>query len=213
MEEIIKKVAKECGLTKNDYYLHQQSKKWIMKKEAIEKISDKKGIVLEAVQVLNSERDFVRFLITMSMGELRTSSVGEADSVNCKGNKYFGCMAEKRGIGRVVLRLIGLSQHGILTEDDFSNQVDKSFNEPKNSSLHTKPSESKSEESVESPPTSSLAWRKTVFTPCDVPIKDLSREDCFYWFKNIGKIYGEDDKTLITNEYSYRVRMAKRKSK
>ena len=66
---------------------------------------------------------------------------------------------------------------------------------------------------MESPPTSSLAWRKTIFKPCDVPVKDLSREDCFYWFKNIDKIYGDKDKTLITDEYNHRVAMAKNGSK
>ena len=76
--------------------------------------------------MLNSERDWVRLLVTMVMGEVRMSSIGEADGKStCLGNRYYGCMAEKRGIGRVVLRLIGASKNGIMAEDDFSNQVDK----------------------------------------------------------------------------------------
>jgi len=206
MSDIMKQIAKDFSLTKNDYYKHTQSGKWILKKEAIEKIADEKGILLESVQILNSERDFVRFLITMSMGDLRMSSIGEADSVNCRGNKYFGCMAEKRGIGRVVLRLIGASKHGIMSEDDFSNQVDKSFEEP----THSKPSKSNGEVSEDSPPSASPAWREKKFSPLDVKIKNVSRDDVIYWFKNSKLIKDEEALKLIEKEFEYRSEQAKK---
>ncbi len=49
------------------------------------------------------------------------SSIGEADKSNCT-SKYYGCMAEKRGIDRCVLKLIDAYEYGISSEveaDDF----------------------------------------------------------------------------------------------
>ena len=210
MSDVMQEIAKEFSLTKDDYYHHKQSNKWIMKKEAIEKISDQKGIVLEAVQVLNSERDWVRLLVTMVMGEVRMSSIGEADGKStCLGNRYYGCMAEKRGIGRVVLRLIGASKNGIMAEDDFSNQVDKSFDDIK-TSTHSASSK-KGEVSEDSPPSASPAWRDEIFKPLDVKIKNVSRDDCIHWFKNTGLILDAKSIKLIKQEYEYRTEQAKRK--
>ena len=53
------------------------------------------------------------------------TSIGEADKSNCKAN-YLGCMAEKRGIDRCVLKLINAYEYGIKSEeeaDDFKQQA------------------------------------------------------------------------------------------
>ena len=214
MSEEIKKIAKEFELTKDDFYKHQQSGKWILLYPAIEKIASKKGILLESIQVLNSEQSFCRLLVTMTMGDLRVTSIGEADSVNCKGNKYFGCMAEKRGIGRVVLKIINASQYGIASEEDFSNQIDKSFDEPKPSlPTHSKkPSNSKGEESVKSPLTSSPAWREgddesfrnEEFSELKIKIKNISRDDLIKYFKKPEQLILDTDKELVAKEVAYR---------
>ena len=140
------------------------------------------------------------------------SSVGEADGkFNCLGNKYYGCMAEKRGIGRVVLRLIGASHYGISSEDDFSNQVDMSFDNAKVSSSQSKPSV-KGGVSEESPPSTSPAWRdgdpvkfrEEEFSELKVKIKDICRDDLAKYYKNPEQLILDTDKELIAKEIAYR---------
>ena len=88
------------------------------------------------IETLNSEKDLVRFLITMAKGGDTITSVGEADDKNCFSG-YKGCMAEKRGVDRCVLKLINAYEYGISSEveaDDFKkpayhqktdNQIEK----------------------------------------------------------------------------------------
>ena len=59
--------------------------------------------------------DFARFLITMQKGDKTIVSVGEASTKNCTSN-YYGCMAEKRGIDRCVLKLINAYEYGIYSD-------------------------------------------------------------------------------------------------
>ena len=77
------------------------------------------------IKVMNSEPEFVRLLITMSKGDVVMKSIGEADNKNCR-NLYMGCMAEKRGIDRCVLKHINAYQYGVYSEvesDDFAKPV------------------------------------------------------------------------------------------
>ena len=72
----------------------------------------------------------------MAKGDVTITSVGEADDKNCFSG-YKGCMAEKRGVDRCVLKLINAYEYGISSEveaEDFKkpeyyqktdNQVDK----------------------------------------------------------------------------------------
>tara|TARA_R100001163_G_C5064428_1_gene202038 strand:- start:639 stop:1247 length:609 start_codon:yes stop_codon:yes gene_type:complete len=120
----IKELAEKYGLSKDDFWQHKQSGNWIVKHDTTERIAVVEGIRLVDMQVLNSEKDFVRFLVTMETDDRRISSVGEADSRNCT-SKYYGCMAEKRGIDRCVLKLIEAYQYGVYSEvesDDFSKE-------------------------------------------------------------------------------------------
>ena len=113
-----------------DCWLHKQSGKYILTHDAVEKIATIEEIEIDNIKVLNSEKDFVRFLVTMSIynketGESRSvSTIGEADKSNCMSN-YYGSMAEKRGIDRCVLKLINAYEWGISSEveaDDFKKQ-------------------------------------------------------------------------------------------
>ena len=121
----IKTIADAYDLSQDDFWKHPQSGKWIIKHDAVEKIANKEGIKLVNIETLNSETDLVRFIITMGMpngGQIK--SVGEADKSNCF-SQYLGCMAEKRGIDRCVLKLINAYEYGIYSEveaEDFKKE-------------------------------------------------------------------------------------------
>ena len=117
----IKELSKKYNLTKEDYWQESRSKKWIISHDACEKIADMEGIIFGPPQILNSEQNFVRMVISGKKGEVLMWSIGEADNKNCK-NLYFGAMAEKRGKDRVILKLINAYEYGIYSDveaDDF----------------------------------------------------------------------------------------------
>ena len=61
----------------------------------------------------------------MKMGDRVVTSVGEADTKNCRMG-YLGCMAEKRGIDRCILKLINAYEYGIYSDveaDSFKKGV------------------------------------------------------------------------------------------
>ena len=137
-EQLIKKYKLEDGIHK-DYYKHFQSKKTVLTHRACEKIGNIEGIKMKSIQVLNSELAFARFLVTMikliSKGvneegneefiETSISSIGEADKSNCK-NVYYGCMAEKRGVDRCILKLIDAHDFAF-SEVDFADPNEQAF--------------------------------------------------------------------------------------
>lgn len=113
----IKELAKKYNLGKNDFWELKRGQKsmWIITHDAIEKIAIIENIQLTNFEVLNTEVDFARFLITMQKGDKSIVSVGEASTKNCTSN-YYGCMAEKRGIDRCVLKLINAYEYGIYSD-------------------------------------------------------------------------------------------------
>jgi len=113
----IKELAKKYNLGKNDFWELKRGSKsmWIITHDAIEKIAIIENIELTNFEVLNTEVDFARFLITMQKGDKSIVSVGEASTKNCTSN-YYGCMAEKRGIDRCVLKLINAYEYGIYSD-------------------------------------------------------------------------------------------------
>ena len=120
----IKSIAKKYELSKDDFWLHKQSGNWIITHNAVEKIQYMEGIEMVEFKVLNSERDFARFLITMKMGDKKVTTIGEADKSNTV-SKYYGMMCEKRGIDRAVLKLINAYEYGIYSDveaDDFKKK-------------------------------------------------------------------------------------------
>ena len=127
----IKELSKKYNLTKNDYWQESRSKKWIISHDACEKIADMEGIIFGPPQILNSEQNFVRMVISAKKGEVLMWSIGEADNKNCK-NLYFGAMAEKRGKDRVILKLINAYEYGIYSDveaDNFQKPAEEFYTE------------------------------------------------------------------------------------
>ena len=127
----IKELSKKYNLTKNDYWQESRSKKWIISHDACEKIADMEGIIFGPPQILNSEQNFVRMVISGKKGEVLMWSIGEADNKNYK-NLYFGAMAEKRGKDRVILKLINAYEYGIYSDveaDNFQKPVEEFYTE------------------------------------------------------------------------------------
>ena len=111
----IKEIASKYDLNKDDFWKHAQSGKWIISHDAVEKIASIEDIQIAPPQVLNSERDFVRLVISAKKGDAVIWTIGEADSKNCM-NKFFGAMAEKRGKDRAILKLINAYEYGIYSD-------------------------------------------------------------------------------------------------
>jgi hypothetical protein len=122
----IKELAKKYNLGKDDFWQQKQSRNWILTHDAIEKIATIENIELINFEILNTEVDFARFLITMKKEDKSIISIGEASTKNCK-NTYYGAMAEKRGIDRCVLKLIKAYEYGIYSEVEADD-----FKQPKN---------------------------------------------------------------------------------
>ena len=120
----IKELAEKYELTNDDFWKHKQSGKWILTHDACTIISHKEEIKLESFDSLYQSDNECRFLIGMSKDGRIVKSVGEAGKSNCT-SKYLGCMAEKRGRDRCVLKLINAYEYGIYSEeesDDFKSQ-------------------------------------------------------------------------------------------
>ena len=144
----IKDLAEKYELSKEpdvDFWKHQQSGQWILTHNAVEKIAIMEKIEISDIKILNSEEDLVRMLITMRIPfEIidsetdkiiivykEVTSIGEADRKNCR-SQYLGCMAEKRGIDRCVLKLISAYQYGIFSDveaDDFKKPAEEYYTE------------------------------------------------------------------------------------
>ena len=117
----MKDLAKKYNLTKDDYWKESRSGKHIITHDACEKIADKEGISFGPPQILNSERDFCRMVVTAKKGDVVIWTIGEADTKNCK-NLYIASMSEKRGKDRAILKLINAYEYGIYSDveaDDF----------------------------------------------------------------------------------------------
>lgn len=118
----IKELAKKYKLTKDDFW--QCHGNWILTHDAVTKIGTIENIKLIKIESIYQSETSSRFLITMNKGDNTIISAGEASKGNCT-NSYFGCMAEKRGIDRCVLKLINAYEYGVYSEveaDDFKKK-------------------------------------------------------------------------------------------
>lgn len=118
----LKELAGKYFLKQEDFWKCHDS--WVLSHDAVEKIAAMEKIIITNIQVLNSEETFARFLISAEKKETKVQTIGEASKINCKSS-YYGCMAEKRGIDRAVLKLINAYEYGIYSEaesDDFKKQ-------------------------------------------------------------------------------------------
>jgi hypothetical protein len=122
----IKELAEKYNLSKEDFWeLPQKKGLWIISHNACEKIASIEKIELTDIRVLNSEKDFCRFLVTMKKNDMEIMTIGEADKSNCH-NLYIGSMAEKRGVDRAILKLINAYEYDVYSEiesDDFKKEV------------------------------------------------------------------------------------------
>jgi hypothetical protein len=118
----IQELAKKYSLTKDDAWNCHGN--WIVSHNAIEKIAVQEQIQVKDIIILNSEENLVRLIVVALKGTVEVKTIGEADRKNCK-SQYLGCMAEKRGIDRAVLKLINAYQYGIYSDveaDEFSRK-------------------------------------------------------------------------------------------
>ena len=125
----IKDIQEKYNLKLDDFWEHKQSKSWILTHDACTKIGNQEGIELIDINVINSEPDLVRILVTMKKGSVSITTFGEADRKNCF-NPYLAAMAEKRGCDRAILKLINAYEYGVYSEIE-ADSFDKKKNAPK----------------------------------------------------------------------------------
>lgn len=117
----IRDLQTKYNLTTNDFWQLPQNKNiWIVSHNACEKIAVIEGIDLIDIKVLNSERDFVRMIVTVQKEGWKLMTIGEAMSQNCT-SKYYGCIAEKRGFDRAVLKMINAYEYQIYSDSESDN--------------------------------------------------------------------------------------------
>ena len=123
----INSFIKKYGLSKTDMWDCHGN--WILTHDAVTKIGHKEKIVLDSIESVYQSETSCRFLVTMSKGDAKITSVGEASKTNSK-NVYFACMAEKRGIDRCILKLINAYEYGVYSvveADDFEIKDDMGY--------------------------------------------------------------------------------------
>ena len=125
----IKDIQEKYNLKLDDFWEHKQSKSWILTHDACTKIGNQEGIELIDINVINSEPDLVRILVTMKKGSVSITTFGEADRKNCF-NPYLVAMSEKRGIDRAILKLINAYEYGVYSEVE-ADAFDKKKNASK----------------------------------------------------------------------------------
>ena len=126
----IKDIQEKYNLSLDDFWEHKQSKSWILTHDACTKIGNQEGIELVDINVINSEPDLVRILVTMKKGSISITTFGEADRKNCF-NPYLACMSEKRGCDRAILKLINAYEYGVYSEVEADAFDKKKSNTPK----------------------------------------------------------------------------------
>ena len=123
----IKDLAKKYKLKHEDFWKHKASGDWILTHNACTRIGNIEGIVLNNIESIYQSETECRFLITMTKEDNTIISVCEANKQNCT-SRYLGCMAEKRGRARCVLKLINAYEYGMYSEeesDDFKKENNK----------------------------------------------------------------------------------------
>ena len=121
-ESLIKKFKEDYKLDGNDFWFHKQSKNWIIKHNALEKVAAQEKITW-TLEVLNFSPDIVVKCIATS-GDRVIESIGEASPKNCMINHPYA-IAEKRGIDRCILKLLNAHAYiySEIESDDFKEPV------------------------------------------------------------------------------------------
>ncbi len=114
--ELLNKLYQECGLTLADVFKTKHFK--IITRSGIEKIQYAKEITV-TFEAITVEENFAAVKAIGKKGDKIIETFGSASKGTVKGgNAYLLEMAEKRALSRVVLKLMGLYEHGFLGEDE-----------------------------------------------------------------------------------------------
>ncbi len=122
----IKELGKKYNLDpKIDFWKHQQSGKWIVTHDAVEKIAVIEDITLAwnavtgepLMTVIESGESLFICRVTMQKGNRYITTFGEASPKNCQ-SRYLAAMAEKRAYDRAILKMINAYQYGIYSEEE-----------------------------------------------------------------------------------------------
>jgi len=132
--DAMNRIFEEYGLNKaEDTFKHKHYT--IITRSGIDKIQAKANIVItyNLVHVQRTQAGLdvaVQALATLNDSKIET--FGEASPENTQQNYPFA-MAEKRAMSRAVLKLAGLYQHGVMSEDesdDFTRKSDPPVKKP-----------------------------------------------------------------------------------
>ena len=123
--EFMNKLVKDNNLYREEdlFEFKRNSKSiWIIKRQGIEKIQYNNDIHVR-FEWIRMEKDYAVVKAIGKKGDLIVESFGESTSENTKQQPpYHSAMAEKRGLSRVVLKIVGAYKFGIMGEDDFKEK-------------------------------------------------------------------------------------------
>ena len=127
--EFMNKLVKDNNLYREeDLFEFKRGSKsiWIVKRQGIEKIQYNNDIHVR-FDWIRMEKDYAVVKAIGKKGDLVVESFGESTSENTKQQPpYHSAMAEKRGLSRVVLKIVGAYKFGIMGEDEADDFKEKS---------------------------------------------------------------------------------------
>tara|TARA_R100000963_G_C4615739_1_gene84716 strand:- start:466 stop:858 length:393 start_codon:yes stop_codon:yes gene_type:complete len=126
--EFMNKLVKDNNLYREeDLFEFKRGSKsiWIIKRQGIEKIQYNNDIHVR-FDWIRMEKDYAVVKAIGKKGDLVVESFGESTSENTKQQPpYHSAMAEKRGLSRVVLKIVGAYKFGIMGEDESDDFKEK----------------------------------------------------------------------------------------
>ena len=127
--EFMNKLVKDNNLYREeDLFEFKRGSKsiWIVKRQGIEKIQYNNDIHVR-FEWIRMEKDYAVVKAIGKKGDLVVESFGESTSENTKQQPpYHSAMAEKRGLSRVVLKIVGAYKFMIYGEDESDDFKEKS---------------------------------------------------------------------------------------
>tara|TARA_R100001244_G_scaffold124437_1_gene94262 strand:- start:250 stop:639 length:390 start_codon:yes stop_codon:yes gene_type:complete len=124
--EFMNKLVKDNNLYREEDLFEFRRGIWIVKRQGIEKIQYNNDIHVR-FEWIRMEKDYAVVKAIGKKGDLVVESFGESTSENTKQQPpYHSAMAEKRGLSRVVLKIVGAYKFGIMGEDEADDFKEKS---------------------------------------------------------------------------------------
>ena len=127
--EFMNKLVKDNNLYREEdlfEFKRRDKSIWIVKRQGIEKIQYNNDIHVR-FEWIRMEKDYAVVKAIGKKGDLVVESFGESTSENTKQQPpYHSAMAEKRGLSRVVLKIVGAYKFGIMGEDEADDFKEKS---------------------------------------------------------------------------------------